>query len=189
MTKRLVPVLIAATLLSACGPDLLYHRDASVTIPPGATWTWSIPDGDGLAPHDGALTPPDSIARIIASAIENELTSAGFPRAYGDSAQFVVHYHVGRRTVVDTLPPRDDPSSMAGGIRQPGSWGGYGRPEDLEDRTITWDEGMLIVDVLPRDRRTVAWRGAIVGEVSPAAARAAGPALRAAIRQLMRGFP
>ncbi len=189
MRHRIASLIAATALLSACGPELLYHRDPAVTIPAGATWAWSLPDGDGLAPHDGAVTPPDSIARLIAAAIERELQAKGYPRTSGDLAQFVVHYHVGRRTVVDTLPPRDDAVTTAGGARQPGMWGGYGRPEELDDRTITWDEGMLIVDVLPRDRSTVAWRGAIIGEIPPRAERDVAPALSRAIRQLLRGFP
>lgn len=189
MRYRLASALTALLLLSACGPDLLYHRAPSVTIPAGASWAWSLPDGDGLPPHDGGVVPADSIARIIASALEQELAGAGFPRTTADSAQFIVHYHVARRTVTDTLPPRGDTRGIVGGERAPGTWGAYGRPEELDDRTITWDEGMLIVDVLPRDRSVVAWRGAIAGEIAPGAARNAAPALREAIRRLMRGFP
>jgi hypothetical protein len=180
---------VAALLLVACGPDLAYQRATAVTIPAGATWTWSLPDGDGVPPHDGGVTPDDSIARFIASAIEQELTAAGYPRTRGDSAQFVVHYHVAKRTVTDTLPGRDVPRAAPNPDRTIGSWSGYGRPEELDANTITWEEGMLVVDVLLKDRSVVAWRGAIAGEINPAAARHAAPAIREAIRRLMKGFP
>lgn len=183
---RTLPIA-AALFASACGPDLVYHRDPAFPIPPGATWTWGRPDGDGLAPHDGGVVAPDTIARMIADAIEIELAGAGYRRTTYDSAQFVVHYHVARRTVVDTLPPREPPRTAPGGGI--GTWSGYGRPEDLGANEVTWDEGMLIVDVLPRDARAVAWRGLIAGIIPASAEHDAAPALRDAIRRLMRGFP
>jgi hypothetical protein len=186
MRTQLVVPIAAALLVAACGPDLAYERDPGFPIPAGATWTWSRPDGDGLAPHDGGITPPDSIARMIAAAIDAELTSAGYRRTGFDSAQFVVHYHVGRRTVTDTLPPRDPPRTSPTGT---GNWAGYGRPEELGGNQVTWDEGMIIVDVLPRDRDVVAWRGVIAGIIPESAEQDAAPALRHAIRRLMRGFP
>ena len=181
--------MAAALILAACGPDRAYQRAPGVTIPVGATWTWSLPDGDGVPPHEGGVTPDDSIARYIASAIEQELTSAGFPRTSFDSAQFVVHYHVAKRTVIDTLPGRDVPPVGTNPDRTIGTWSGYGRPEELDASIVTWEEGMLVVDFLPKDRSVVAWRGMIAGEIDSAAARRAAPAIREAIRRLMRGFP
>jgi hypothetical protein len=189
MRLSLVLPTAAALLLTACGPDLAYQRSASVTIPAGAAWTWSLPDGDGLLPHEGGVTPDDSIARFIASAIERELTAAGFPRTSIDSAQFVVHYHVAARTVTDTFPRRDTRPAGTDPDRTIGTWSGYGRPEELDASVITWEEGMLVVDVLPKDRSVVAWRGMIAGEIKPDAARRAAPAISEAIRRLMKGFP
>lgn len=184
---RRAPALAFLCLLAvACGPDLRYERDPSVVIPAGATWAWSPPDDDGLAPDDGAVMPTDSIADVLRSAIEAELTARGYPRAAADSAAFVVHFHLGRRSVTDTMPPRD--ASPTGTDRR-GDWGGYGQPESVRGRAVTWEEGMLIVDVLPRDRHTVAWRGLIMGEIPPSAERRPADAIRAAVRRLLRDFP
>lgn len=183
--------LALATLLplAACGPDLRFERDAAMPIPAGSTWTWSRADDDGLAPDDGALIPSDSLATMIAAAIEAELVARGFPKAAPDSATFIVHYHLGRRTVTDTMPlhPDRNPSVVAGEVRS--GWGRYGQPEDVEGRTVTWEEGMLIVDVLPRDRSTVAWRGIIAGAIPEEAAKRPGEAIAAAVRRLLRDFP
>lgn len=184
---RRAPALAFLCLLSVgCGPDLRYEHDPSVVIPAGATWAWSLPDDDGLAPGDGAVMPTDSIADVLRSAIEAEFTARGYPRVHADSAAFVVHYHLGRRSVTDTLPPRDRTPT---GTDRRGDWGGYGQPEPVEGRAVTWEEGMLIVDVLPRDRHTVAWRGVIMGEIPPSAERRPADALRAAVRRLLRDFP
>ncbi len=186
-TSRLIPIVGLLAFASACGPDLRFERDANIPIPPGATWTWSAPDDDGLALDDGAVSPSDSLAALIESAVEAELTTRGYRRVAADSAQFIVHFHLGHRSVTDTMPPTPRGTTPSGELR--GTWRGAGQPEDFRDQTVTWEEGMLIVDLLPRDRRAVAWRGVIAGEIPREAERDPGTAIRAAVRRLLRDFP
>ena len=127
--------------------------------------------------------------QLIADAIEAELTSRGFWRVPLAQAAFVVHFHVGQQTVIDSIRVRDDRGRPDGAPRAPGSWGGYGQPEEVGNRVVVWEEGMLVVDVLPRDRPIVAWRGMIVDEVTPTAERDPAKAIREAVRKLMQGFP
>lgn len=189
MRHSLVVTLVAAAALSACGPTVSYHRAPDVSIAAGSRWAWSPPDGDGLTRTEGAVVPEDAQARLISSAIETELVARGFPRTSPESAQFIVHYHVGRRSVTDTLPPRDDPTASGGVVRAPGAWGGYGSPEELADRMITWEEGMLVIDALTPDRKVVAWRGMIAGEIPAKAETRPEAAIRESVRRLLRGFP
>jgi hypothetical protein len=142
-----------------------------------------------LAPEDGALLPSDTAHRLFTEAIESALIAKGFPRVRGDSAVLVVHYHVGRRTVQDTLPSVNQPPRDGGAITAPGSWGGYGRPESVDDRTVAWEEGMLIVDVIARAQRVVAWRGVIRGEIPERADVDPAPAIRSAVERLLQEFP
>jgi hypothetical protein len=188
---RLSPAvtLVAAAALSACGPTISYHRAPDVTIAAGSRWAWSPPDGDGLTRSEGAIVPEDAQARLITSAIESQLVAQGFPRTSPESAQFIVHYHVGRRSVTDTIPPRDDPSTSGGVVRAPGAWGGYGSPEELADRMITWEEGMLVIDALTPDHKVVAWRGSIAGEIPAKAETRPEAAIRESVKRLLRGFP
>lgn len=181
-------LLVLAATLAACGPTVAYDRAPDAPIPAGARWAWGPPDQDGLSRADGAQLPADSISRAIRAAVEAELVAKGFPLAPAESAQLLLHFHVGQRHVSDTLPPRDDPAAQ-GGVRVPGEWGGYGRPEDLASRTVTWEEGMLVVDAVLADRGVVAWRGLIAGEIPPEAMRRPGPSIREAVKRLMRGFP
>jgi hypothetical protein len=181
--------LAALAAITACAPSVTVSRDPSAPIAPGSSWAWGAPDGDGLAPEEGALLPTDTAHQLFTAAIESELIAKGFPRVRGDSAALVVHYHIGRRTVQDTLPAVNVPQRDGGAITAPGSWGGYGRPESVDDRTVEWEEGMLIVDVISRAQRVVAWRGAIMGEIPEAAGADPGPAIRAAVRRLLREFP
>ncbi len=185
--RRPLALLAAAAALSACGPTVRYDRAPDLRIAAGSRWAWSPPDGDGLSAREGAVTPPDSITRALREAIETTLAAKGFARTTPDSAQFLVHYHVGQRLVTDTLPPRDDPSPV--GVRAPGTWGGYGSPEQLAERTVTWTEGALVIDALVPPSGVVAWRGLIAGEVPARAESRATPAIREAVRRVLRGFP
>ncbi len=181
-------LLVAAAVLTACGPTVMYDRAPDVRLAAGAPWAWGPPDGDGLSPREGGRVAADTAARRIMDAIEAELVAKGFPKVAAESARFLVHFHVGQRTVVDTLPPRDDPSAP-GAMRAPGAWGGYGRPEDIAERRIEWEEGMLVIDAVTVDRGIVAWRGLIAGEIPPEATVRPEPAIREAVRRLLRGFP
>ncbi len=189
MRPTLPPAVLAVlALLAACGPTIRYERDPGIRLGVGARWAWSLPDDDGLAYDDGAITPRESTARLIVEAVEAEMAARGFVRTSGDSADFVMHFHLGRRSVTDTLPSRRADQGRV--IRDaPGAWGGYGRPETIAEREITWDEGMLVLDALTPDLRTVAWRGLMAGEIPERAVEDPGPAIRAAVKRLLRGFP
>ena len=189
MRHSLVATLFAAAALTACGPTVSYQRAPDIRIEPGSGWAWSPPDQDGLTREQGANLPPDSTARLISATIERALVAKGFPRTSPESARFIVHYHVGRRQVSDTLPPRDDPTNPGGAVRMPGSWGGYGSPEELAERTVTWQEGMLVVDALTPDGRIVVWRGTIAGEIPAKAETRPEQAIGEAVSRLLRGFP
>jgi hypothetical protein len=132
------------------------------------------------------MLPADSIAAMIRSAVESELRAKGFALAAPESAQFLVHYHVGMRAHTDTLPPRDDPPGI---VRAPGTWGRYGNPEELDARIVTWQEGLLVLDAVTAERGIVAWRGTIAGEVPAKAEVAPATAIREAVRRLLRDFP
>ncbi len=186
--SRLASVLVATAALAACGPTVSIQRAPDAPIPRAARWAWGAEDRDGLSTAEGARVPADSIARVIRAAIETELTAKGYARTAPESAQFVVHFHVGQRYVTDTVAPRDDPRAP-GAVRSTGGWGGYGDPEDIAERTVSWQEGMLIIDAIEPTRNIVSWRGIIAGEIPAKAERQPAPGIREAVRRLLRGFP
>jgi hypothetical protein len=189
MRLSALATLVTAAALSACGPTVSYQRAPDVRIEAGSRWAWSPPDADGLTREQGATIPDDSTARRIRAAIEAELVAKGFPVASADQAQFVVHFHVARRSVTDTLPPPEDPSATGGVIRARDGWGAYGNPEELAQRLVSWEEGTLVIDALTPDRGIVVWRGIIAGEVPVKAETRPDAAIREAVRRLLRGFP
>lgn len=187
MRSTLLTALLLTT--AACGPTIMIDRDESAPIAAGSGWAFGRPDSDGLAPDEGAVVPADSIHMMILAAIEAELVAKGFPKVAPESARLVVHYHVGQRTVRDTLPPPGAPRGDDGVRAAPGSWGAYGRPESVDDRTIEWEEGMLVIDAVTRPQGVVAWRGLIAGEIREEAGRHPEPGIRDAVRRLVRRFP
>ncbi len=182
-------LLLIAGGLAACGPSIRYERAPDRVIPADARWAWSPPDSDGYPVTTGGTTVPDTIDREIADAIENELVARRFQRTTPELAQFLVHYHLARRARVDTLPPRDDTYCPPGCARRWDPWWWYGTPEEIESRTVRWDEGTLVIDAVTPDGKVVLWRGVMSAEVSSRTTRDAGPAIRDGVKRVMRGFP
>jgi len=175
-------------VLAACEPTVVVERDATAHIPDGATWTWSPPDGDGLTVDQGDVAPTEPVALAIANAIEAELVARGYRRTSPDSAQIVLHFHLGRREVVDTVQPTTGtPRTVTD--RDPQNWGRYGSPETMGTRTMTWQEGMLIVDALTMADGKLAWRGIIVGEIKPSVQNEPTAAIKDAVGRLFTQFP
>lgn len=178
---------LLALATTACEPTVIIERDETVSIASGARWAWSTPDGDGPNAAQGEVVPTADVHGIMSDAIVQGLEARGFRLTTPDSAQFFVHFHAARRLVVDTMPRVDAPRSV--GDRDPQDWGRYGDPEQIRDRTMTWEEGLLVVDALTADGRKVAWRGVIYGEVKPQAERDPTSAIRAAVEKLLAQFP
>lgn len=186
----LAPLVTVALLLSACGPNVSYHRDSQMPIPNDARWAWGQADTDGIPVLAGGRTPDDSTSRLLRSAIERELDERGYRRTSRDSADFLVHFHVGLREVFDTLQSPLDPSLTATD-RDRGRWGGAGSPEAINEKNtaVQWTEGKLIVDVVTPDGGKVAWRGEISDEIPPGTQKNLEKNIRTAVDKLMRGFP
>jgi hypothetical protein len=186
-STRLGATLLLAALAS-CEPTVVVERDETATIPAGSTWAWSLPDGDGLAPEQGDIAPTEPVAQAIVTSIEDALAARGYRRTALDSATFVVHFHLGRREVVDTIPiTNDSPRTVTD--RDPQNWGRYGSPEAMGARTTTWQEGMLIVDALTVADGKLAWRGIVVGEIRPDVENEPTAAIKAAVGRLFSRFP
>ncbi len=182
--RRLPIVLAAAVLLAGCEPYVQVTRAPGVRIAAGSGWAWSNADADGPSSDAGLREPPDTIADILATALEEALGARGFPRVAPESAAFFVHFHVAQRLVTDTLPPRSEPDPD----RIAGRWGAYGRPEELDGRIVTWTEGTLVIDMM-NPKGIVAWRGIIAGEVEDEVARDPRSAIHAGVARLLDRFP
>lgn len=184
--RGLIAVLLA-TLGGACEPTVVIERDEIHPIPAGATWAWSGADGDGLSAAQGNVNPDADVTIAMMDAITANLEAKGFRLTTVDSAQFFVHFHLGQREIVDTLPPLHETRGVTD--RDGQGWGRYGDPESVRQRTMVWQEGMLIVDVLTGDGRSVAWRGIISGEVKTAARENPRAAVTTAVGKLLAEFP
>lgn len=185
---RLAALVACALAAAACEPTVIIERDEIVSISPGARWAWSVPDGDGPSAARGELEPSRQVHDLLTGAITDGLEARGFPLTTADSAEFFVHFHIARREHVDTLPPANTPRTVDDRDRNE-PWGHYGNPERFPDRTMVWQEGLLVVDALSADGRHVSWRGIIHGEVKPEAAQEPSRAIRSAVDRLLAQFP
>ncbi|HRN52092.1 MAG TPA: DUF4136 domain-containing protein [Gemmatimonadaceae bacterium] len=186
-TLRLAALAAIALAGTACEPTVIIERDETVSIASGARWSWSLPDGDGPSAAQGEVTPPPELHDRLSDAITQGLEARGFRLTTPDSAEFFVHFHLASREVVDTIPPLGAPRAV--GDRDPQDWGRYGDPEQLRNRTMSWQEGLLVVDALSADGRHVAWRGIVYGEVKPEATQDPTSAIRGAVERLLAQFP
>jgi hypothetical protein len=184
--RTLLPPLLA--LLAACGPSIRVTRTADLPIPAAARYAWGRADGPpSFAERDPRAENPEARA-LIERAVDRELEAKGFRRTTADSAEVLVHYHLGIVTRVDTLRPH--PDECASPPCTPYVWGYWGRPEQAPGRPVTYDEGSLMLDVMDRRSGRLAWRGLAEGDATPSATPAARQRrVDRAVARLLRDFP
>ncbi len=184
--RRSLPLLLVA--LTACGPTIRITRAPDLPIAGGASYAWGRADGPpSFAELDPRTDNPEA-RRLIEQAVDRELTAKGFRRTTPDSAEFLVHYHLGILTRVDTL--RGDVDDCGTPPCPPYVWGYWGRPERVPGRPVRYDEGSLMLDVMHRRSGRVAWRGLAEGDATPSATPAARQKrIDKAIARLLREFP
>ena len=185
MLTRTIFVLSLAALATACGPAVSITRNATLPIYPSATYAWGLAGGPPVAGERDPSLLADSVRRRIEDAVDAELALHGFRKVAFDSAQLIVHYHVGVKQMVDTL--RLATACVDRPCRDPQiAWGYWGAPEP-PIREVPYTQGSLILDVLARPSLQVAWRGTISGEVTGRSSSEA--TIRRGVARLLRDFP
>lgn len=182
--RRFLPlsVLIAA----ACTPSVTITRDPSIPVYPRATYTWGLADG---TPTRGERDPRVEQAAVrgrIEQAVDAELQRRGFRKTSFDSAQLIVHYHVGVEVRVDTLPPEGPESCNAAPCPPRYDWGYWGGPESYI-REVAYEENSLMLDFLARPSLKVAWRGVVKEDFTPEST--SERALRRGVAKVLKDFP
>ncbi len=150
-----VVLFVAAILLTAgCGSTLSIktQRDSSIPIPSGATWGWNpTPPAQRLpAELDPRVNNP-TIHERVKRAVEVVLASKGFRQVEPVTAEFLVNYRVGVRSVQ--------------GWQQVGSGGVGGTHMSVMQMEFT--EGGLLIDFLERSTGKLAFRSWALEDVAP----------------------
>jgi hypothetical protein len=186
--RTLVAVVLTGSVLAACGPTIRIARNADLPIAAGARYAWGRADGPpSIAEVDPRANDPSVRAQIEAS-LDRQLLAKGFQRTTSDSAELLVHFHLGVLTRTDTL--RTDADACESPPCSRYQWGYWGRPEQSVGREITYDEGSLMFDVMDRQRGLLLWRGLAEGDATPSSTPAARQRrIDKAIARLLRDFP
>ncbi|MCU0635955.1 MAG: DUF4136 domain-containing protein [Gemmatimonadaceae bacterium] len=185
--RHLAGVLALCTLV-ACGPSIRITRPADPPIPAAARYAWGRADGPSTPGERDPRAENPELRAFIERAIDQELRAKGFVRTAPESAQFLVHYHLGIRTVVDTVRQR---SGECGATPcTPFVWGHWGRPEVAPGREVEYQDGSLMIDVMDRASGRLAWRGLAEGDASPSRTSAERERrVTKGVARLLRDFP
>ena len=183
IVRLLAPVL---TFAAACAPSIVITRNASLPIYPRSTYAWGLADGARTRSERDPRVANDSVRTRIEQAVDAELARRGFHRVAFADAQLVVHYHVGVRDRVDTIPAAGFNCVVSPCPAMKYEWGYWGEPERAM-RAVEYTEGRLMLDFLARPSLQLAWRGISRGDVKPNSASEAE--IRKAVARLLKDFP
>ena len=181
--RLLAPALVLA---AACAPSIVITRDASLPIYPRSTYAWGRADDVPTRAERDARVANDSVRTRIEQAVDAELARRGFHEVAFADAQLVVHYHVGVRDRVDTIPALGFNCAMQPCPATKYEWGYWGEPE-RSVREVEYTEGRMMLDFLARPSLKLAWRGMEQGDVKPNSASEAE--IRKAVARLLKDFP
>jgi hypothetical protein len=153
----------AVLALAACGPSISVtnDRDASIPIPSGATYAFTM--GANVGEQVDPLVQNDIVHQRIQQSINNQLTAKGFKRVDNEAqADFIVRYFLAikKKTEYQTT------STGVGVSGYPGYGYGYGWGMSGGTSTTTpieVREGGFVVDLLQKGGK-LAWRGMATGE-------------------------
>jgi hypothetical protein len=176
----------ALAFVAACAPSIVITRDASFPIYPRSTYAWGLADGAPTRAERDPRVANDSVRTRIEQAVDAELARRGFHKVSFADAQLVVHYHVGVRDRVDTIPALGFNCAMQPCPATKYEWGYWGEPERAVQE-VEYTEGRLMLDFLARPSLKLAWRGMGQGDVKPNSASEAE--IRKAVARLLKDFP
>ncbi len=160
---------LTALLLSACGPQLVVEQDPSAQLPGPGTYAWGVAT-DHLPGEDNPRINNDIIASKVQTALDSGLAKRGYQPAERGQAAWLVHYHVGleKQTQLVTEPVYPAAPRVVCGPYACSSaygWGFYGPPEAVT-RTVTFNEGTLILDIHDAQTNKLVWRGTVSDDVN-----------------------
>lgn len=187
MTAATVRLLVpTVAFLAACGPSVVITRDATLPIYPRTTYAWGLADGTPTLTERDPRVANDSVRARLEQAVDAELGRRGFRKVAFADAQLLVHYHLGVRDRVDTVPAAGFPCAISPCPAPKYEWGYWGVPERAI-REVEYVEGTIMLDFLARPSLALAWRGMGQGDVTPNSASDAE--IRKAVARLLKDFP
>jgi hypothetical protein len=182
MAARTAMLATLGLLLAACaatGPEIRYDRAPDADVAAAETFSFIDPLGTD---RNGYAT---LLSQRLKDAARRELELRGY-RYVEEDPDLLLNFGA---TLDDRLEVSPGPSVGVGygyyGYRRGlySGWMGY------ETRVDDYREGTLSIDVVDAETMRMVWEGVAVGRVTEATMENAAPAIDAAVRDILRGFP
>lgn len=174
---------LSAMLLSGCAsrPSIDYDPDFDFAV----VQSFSVVDPAAAQTGDPRLDSP-LINQRIHAAIASVLDSRGY-RNDSEAAHVSVHYHVGKRSGIES---RSSGVSMGMGTYRRGSGAAIGYNYPAYD-VVSYDEGILTIDMIDPADNTLVWRGSSSRRLSEGGAtpEATTKAVNDVVAEILQEFP
>jgi len=183
--KVLIGIFALMTLLAGgCASNIAVDYDQQVEFSQFKTYALFAPD----IPHTGQLQlDSPMVAKRIKTAIERQLQINGYHRA-AQNPDFLVTYHL---QVKQEVTSRGSGISWGLGASQFGHHGGTSITYVTPAYSIySYDKGILTIDILLPDEKTLVWRGS-TGRRLPSAAtpQESEDAINKVVEKILSRFP
>ena len=179
----LFPIILAAILGVGCATLRVSNDyDAAVDFSKMKTYAWQ----HDTQPKTGNMRLDNDLQdQRIRAFIEQVLQAKGYGKADRGSADFLIGYQLGLQQKVKS----DNVQTGIGfGMGSRGRYGSIGISSGADVKT--YDEGMLLIDVLDPESEALLWRGTGTDAVSPHGDREKKTqALNNAVAKILEPFP
>ena len=182
MVGRIAVLVPLGALLAACaatGPEIRYDRAPDADVATAETFAFIEPLGTDRNGYSTLLS------QRLKDAARQELELRGY-RYVEEDPDLLLNFGA---TLDERLEVSPAPSVRVG-------YGFYGYRRGLYDgwlgyetRVDDYREGTLSIDVVDAETMRMVWEGVAVGRVTEATLANAAPAIEAAVRDILRGFP
>jgi len=176
-THRIPFLTAAALLLSGCGPNIQTEKDPDADLTGYESFSWVAPEQNEV--RDPVLDS-ELLEKKVRRAIESTLAARGFTPDEGDP-DFYVTYHTASKEKL-----RSSGFDIGIGYSRFDPRWGYSAvfgPPDVE----SYEEAILIIDVIDAETDTLVWRGWETGRLSRD--RFSEEAVERAVEDILSRYP
>lgn len=149
--KICIPLMVSFLLLGCSTVRVSYDYDTSVDFSAMRTFAWQK---DTQAKTGDIRIDDPFLDQRIRTAVEQALQSNGYQKTDRSSADFLIGYQVG---IQQKIKSDDFQTGIGYGVGRRGRYGTIGIRSGVQVQS--YDEGMLIIDVLDPENNALLWRG------------------------------
>lgn len=175
-------VLAGCAALAACasGPDIRSDMNPSARFSEYATFAFFSPLATDKAGYESVLTGR------LKDATRRAMEAKGYVY-FEEAPDLLVNFYANIEDVQEIRSYQTGPAVGFGyyGYRY-GYYGGWG---GTEIQTVNYKQGTLTIDLVDAKEKVLAWQGQAEGRVSKEARKNPGPAIDAAVAEIMSAVP